>query len=70
MCCSSRKNAVKSLDELSAEDSPLCSHLLLTVPKIAGLLGLSGGYRTVINTGAHGGQTVFHLLFISFGARD
>lgn len=64
------KKPVKSLDELSVEDGPLCSHLLLTVPKIAGLLGLSGGYRTVINTGAHGGQTVFHLHIHILGARD
>jgi histidine triad (HIT) family protein len=64
------KKPVKSLDELTEADRALCGHLMLTVPKVAGLLGLSGGYRTVINTGAHGGQSVFHLHIHILGARD
>ena len=28
------------------------------------------GYRTVINTGAHGGQTVFHLHIHILGGRN
>ncbi|MEP3482509.1 MAG: HIT domain-containing protein, partial [Fuerstiella sp.] len=29
--------------------------------EVARILGLSNGYRTVINTGEEGGQSVFHL---------
>lgn len=37
-------------------------HLLRVAGKIAQELGIDGsGFRTVINTGADGGQTVFHL---------
>jgi len=64
------KKPVASLNELSSDDAALCGHLLKTVPKVAAQLGLSGGYRTVINTGAHGGQTVFHLHIHILGGRD
>ena len=63
------KKPIASLNELTDEDAGLCGHLLLTVPKIAALLGLDGGYRTVVNTGAHGGQTVFHLHIHIMGGR-
>lgn len=63
------KKEVASLDQLAEEDGALCSHLLQTVPKVASLLGLSAGYRTVINTGEHGGQTVFHLHIHILGGR-
>lgn len=55
------KKPVESLDAFSQDDAALAGHLLLTVPKVAAQLGLTKGYRTVINTGTEGGQTVFHL---------
>ena len=64
------KKEVASLDQLTEDDGPLCSHLLQTVPKVASLLGLTEGYRTVINTGEHGGQTVFHLHIHILGGRN
>lgn len=65
------RTPVRSLDDLSADrHQQLCAHLLLTVPRVAELLGLTGGYRTVINTGPHGGQTVFHLHIHILGGRD
>ena len=65
------KTPIVSLDELSSEQhQPLCGHLMLTVPRVASHLGLSGGYRTVINTGNHGGQTVMHLHIHILGGRD
>lgn len=64
------RKPVESLDGLSAEDSTLAAHLLLTVPKVAAQLGLSDGYRTVVNTGQQGGQTVFHLHIHILGGRD
>jgi histidine triad (HIT) family protein len=59
-----------SLDDLTEADAELAGHLLRTVPKVAALLGLSGGYRTVINTGDHGGQSVFHLHIHILGGRS
>ncbi len=53
---------IASLNELQPEDAALAGHLLLTVPKVARqFIGENASYRTVINTGAASGQTVFHL---------
>jgi len=51
---------VASLNE--ARDPALVGRLVLDAADIARELGLAdGGYRTVINTNADAGQTVFHL---------
>ncbi len=63
------KKPIESLDSLSEDDRELAGHLLMKVPEIAAQLGLSDGYRTVINTGANGGQTVFHLHLHILGGR-
>jgi len=63
------KKPVESLDGLDDSDAALAGHLLLQVPKIAAQLGLTDGYRTVINTGSNGGQTVFHLHIHIMGGR-
>ena len=55
------KEHVASLNE-AAEHKVTLGHLLTLVPQIAAALGFAeSGFRTVINTGADGGQTVFHL---------
>ena len=64
------KKPVESLDSLDEDDQQLCGHLLRMVPKIASELELNNGYRTVINTGKEGGQTVFHLHIHILGGRD
>ena len=64
------RKAVESLDAFSEEDRELAGHLLLTVPKVAQKLGLANGYRTVINTGQEGGQSVFHLHIHILGGRN
>jgi histidine triad (HIT) family protein len=63
------RKPVVSLDELTEQDTQLSGHLLTMVPRIAEMLGLTDGYRTVINTGGHGGQTVFHLHIHIMGGR-
>lgn len=64
------RKPIASLDDLTSADAELAGHLLQTVPKVAALLGLSGGYRTVVNTGDHGGQSVFHLHIHILGGRS
>ena len=54
------KKPIKSLLECMEEDSNLLGHLLLIGSKIAKSKNLNN-WRTVINTGAESGQTVFHL---------
>lgn len=64
------KKPVESLDGFEQEDQQLAGHLLTTVPKVAAQLDLTDGYRTVINTGKNGGQTVFHLHIHILGGRN
>lgn len=51
-----------------AEDATL-GRLLATCRELAAVLGLRGGYRVVVNTGADGGQTVSHLHLHLLGGR-
>jgi histidine triad (HIT) family protein len=51
-----------SLDKVNERQSGTLGRLLLAAADIARRQGFaSDGYRVVINTNAHGGQTVFHL---------
>jgi histidine triad (HIT) family protein len=53
---------IQSVSHAEAEDEQILGHLFTTARKIAEMDGITaGGYRTIVNTGAHGGQTVFHL---------
>ena len=53
---------LESLDDASQRDEALLGHLLRIGARIANDEGHGeGGYRTVINTGAGAGQSVFHL---------
>ena len=63
------KKPLESLDAFTNDDAALAGHLLLTVPRLAAQLGLEDGYRTVINSGREGGQTVFHLHIHILGGR-
>ena len=63
------KRAIPSLAEAADEDSALLGHLLLVARKVAEQLGLTNGYRTVINCGRDGGQTVDHLHVHLLGGR-
>jgi histidine triad (HIT) family protein len=62
------KRHVASLNE--ATDATLLGHLLLAAREIAETELISDdGYRTVINTNAGAGQTVFHLHVHMLGGR-
>ena len=64
------KKPIPSLADASQDDLALLGHLLLTVSTIAASEGLTNGYRTVINTGIDGGQTVYHLHVHLLGGRS
>jgi len=64
------KKPIESLDSFDESDAALAGHLLAKVPEVAAKLGLSNGYRTVINTGQDGGQTVIHLHIHILGGRS
>lgn len=63
------KKHIASLAEMDVADIALTGHLHAVAKKLAAEQNLSGGYRTVINTGPDGGQTVDHLHVHLLGGR-
>jgi histidine triad (HIT) family protein len=63
------KKAIPRIAEASAEDAPLLAKLLLTAQRMAKELGLTDGFRIVINNGSNGGETVPHLHVHLLGGR-
>ena len=61
---------LESLDDASQKDESLLGHLLRVAARVANEAGhVESGYRTVINTGAGAGQSVFHLHVHVLGGR-
>ena len=61
---------IASLNEAGETDEALLGHLLLAAARVAREEGhAEGGFRTVINTGAGAGQTVFHVHVHVLGGR-
>lgn len=54
---------------LTASDPALAGELLAEVARVAADEGLVHGFRVVLNTGADGGQTVFHVHAHLLGGR-
>ena len=63
------KEHVASLAECDTSHQDVLGKMLLLAPKLASEQGLKG-FRTMINTGAEGGQEVFHLHVHVFGGGD
>ena len=63
------KQEIANLAAAQPDDQALLGHLLLTAKKVAEQLGLTDGYRTVINCGRDGGQSVDHLHIHLLGGR-
>ncbi|HEX8653474.1 MAG TPA: histidine triad nucleotide-binding protein [Pyrinomonadaceae bacterium] len=65
------RDHMESLDEAAQRDEATLGHLLRVGARIANEQGLSeSGYRTVVNTGAGAGQSVFHLHLHVLGGRS
>lgn len=62
---------IESVNSLKSEDEALVGHLFTVAGQLAAQEGIAeSGYRLIMNTGAHGGQTIFHLhLHLLGGAR-
>jgi len=53
---------IDSINTLTNDDEQLIGHLFIAAKQIAAQEGIAeGGYRLIINTNAHAGQTVFHI---------
>jgi histidine triad (HIT) family protein len=61
---------ITSLNENLDDSKMLLGHMMTIVGRMAKEQGIDGtGYRTVINTNAEAGQTVFHLHIHILGGR-
>jgi histidine triad (HIT) family protein len=53
---------IDSVNALISEDEQLIGHLVKVAGQLAAQEGIAeNGYRLIINTGAHAGQTVLHI---------
>ena len=64
------RKVIRTHDDATAEDQMLLGHLHLVAIKLAKQLGVSDGYRLVVNCRERAGQTVPHLHFHLLGGRD
>lgn len=66
------KKHIASLLATTAEDKKLLAHITCEIiPMLAKKLNIAeNGFRTVVNTGKEGGQTVQHLHFHLLGGRS
>ena len=64
------KQHISSAKDLGEENSNLFGDLICLCQKVTSLTGIRDqGYRYVLNTGEHGGQTVNHIHFHVLGGR-
>ncbi|MBV8124100.1 MAG: histidine triad nucleotide-binding protein [Burkholderiaceae bacterium] len=58
---------IPSMVELNDEHAPLMGRMTVLATKLMRELGVSNGFRTIVNTGADGGQEVYHLHLHAIG---
>jgi len=63
------KKTIPRIEDATEEDKLLLGHLLLKAKEVAKKLGLTGGFRIVINNGPDAGEAVPHLHFHIIGGR-
>jgi histidine triad (HIT) family protein len=64
------RKVIPTHDQVTAEDRELIGHLHVVAVQLAGQLGLTDGYRLVINCKERANQTVPHLHMHLLGGRD
>ncbi|NXA76605.1 HINT1 protein, partial [Thryothorus ludovicianus] len=64
------KKPIVRLSEAEDSDESLLGHLMIVGKKGAANLGLTNGYRMVVNEGPEGGQSVYHVHLHVLGGRQ
>ncbi|XXX76885.1 histidine triad nucleotide-binding protein [Sorangium sp. So ce134] len=65
------KRHIAGIAQAAPEDEAVLGRLLLAARRVAELTGIAeSGFRTVVNSGANAGQTVFHLHVHVIGGRS
>ena len=55
------KRHIATMADVSADDQAVLGKMMVLAPKLMAELGVTGGFRQVINTGRDGGQEVYHV---------
>ena len=64
------RDGLTQISKAEARHKEILGHLMFVAADVARAEGLGeGGFRIVVNDGAHGGQTVFHLHLHVLGGR-
>ncbi|WP_437967539.1 histidine triad nucleotide-binding protein [Sorangium sp. So ce260] len=64
------KRHIAGIAQAAPEDEAVLGRLLLAARRVAELTGIAeSGFRTVVNSGANAGQTVFHIHVHVMGGR-
>lgn len=69
-CLCVPKSHFATLSEMNERQAEIVKKCLVKIPGLAAELGLSDGYRLIINQGKDAGQTVFHLHIHIMGGQD
>lgn len=64
------RKEIRTHEDLQPEDAAIVGHMHLVAAQLAKTLGLTDGYRLVINCKERAGQTVPHLHMHLLGGRD
>ncbi|CAL1541922.1 unnamed protein product [Lymnaea stagnalis] len=64
------KKPIVKLSDAQDADEQVSGHLLIVARKVAKDRGLNKGFRVIINDGAHGGQSVYHIHIHVTGGRQ
>ncbi|XP_031467605.1 histidine triad nucleotide-binding protein 1 [Phasianus colchicus] len=64
------KKPIVRLSEAEDSDESLLGHLMIVGKKCAANLGLTNGFRMVLNEGPEGGQSVYHVHLHILGGRQ
>lgn len=64
------KDGLNRLSNAREDQKAILGHLLYTAQKVAKDEGLADGFRVVINDGANGAQSVYHLHIHVIGGRQ
>ena len=64
------KTHISGADAITPENGAIVAHIYEVIARLAGQLGLTGGFRVVSNCGADAGQSVPHLHFHVLAGRS
>lgn len=63
------KQVIPTVNDVTAADEAVMGHLFTAAKLVAEKMGLSGGYRIVVNCGPDAGQEVMHVHMHVLGGR-